>query len=901
MLKWLPSLEAESISIYDAHIRSIYLCVVSDAAVPPFHSFPISTDGPAHMQGVKRVLLDTLLEGLEVLLSVPDPGTGLETKYEERQMVGKLSVRKGTAFLSTSRTSKKAKCHHALDLDEQESLQAEIEFLTLKFAQRKCQLSHEQTSVHFYSSVLESCLLFGRALSDPLKVISSSLQRSRTASASRQKHLLYVMLSHTGEMFSKDLLSTVQPSFFVQRGKPNRLRSDFIWKLLFHLRHFINDLPHHARSELLRCGEEVGDFDRWMALIDQCNLPWILEEGAKEEHIRFVHSLHPSHSDENENGGQMATIALSIQSGIVRISISALNDANESVFLVQNSETRFDLRSDEVLFDPQTISVNASTVRSFRPEAQPPQYKCLTVMGEMVLDAIHVTMYPSIIGLVEESLQAWRAIMKDRMDEEEDVNVNAKGPSENSRQFINRLLVFDIRSSLRHLLLEAAAENIVLELASRDFTTHTISHVSKPTDRAMAIDFSVSSTAGFRELSLRARERRTGQSNQGDKGTLAAFIVSSFVCYAAVQNHTPQGMALRSTVHVSSVEMQVPRSALRLYKFFEQWKEDYLLSFDAMIKSLVKEIKRKPSPRTKTTRPMPTITTMNVSVCASRLAVVLQIMHGTWLSWSLNDLVVYSKTVPSKQQAVKESGFHLSSQNIRITSDSSSDEPDQAKKLPKISLQLPSADASVTTTAKSTDALVVIDVLDVTIKPSHWDSLLSVQQKFGQDFNDLLAILGDSRQARLRRPSISTRPATPNTNMFKPFAVAAKFKGFRIGFEAPSSTGVVECFDIDTSILKSQVSSWKFTLSNLSICLLPGTFKSPKSLLTDRRHMPLLLSIDLGASKDENGTEHMASPRLRVSVMRLHGILQAHLLGNIGDFVDHIQVCTQPCLVNNCH
>ena len=72
--------------------------------------------------------------------------------------------------------------------------------------------------------------------------------------------------------------------------------------------------------------------------------------------------------------------------------------------------------------------------------------------------------------------------------------------------------------------------------------------------------------------------------------------------------------------------------------------------------------------------------------------------------------------------------------------------------------------------------------------------------------------------------------------------------------------------------------------------LLPSISKGPKSLLTDRRQMPLLLSIDLRASKDDSGMGVMTTPRLKIAVTRLHGILQAHLLGNIGDFVDHIQV-----------
>ena len=108
------------------------------------------------------------------------------------------------------------------------------------------------------------------------------------------------------------------------------------------------------------------------------------------------------------------------------------------------------------------------------------------------------------------------------------------------------------------------------------------------------------------------------------------------------------------------------------------------------------------------------------------MAVDLQVMHGTWLLWTTREVLAYGKSPLPPEKVADLYGLKVGSQKIAIASGSPTRSGKREDESSEIAFRLPEFCISVTSGPGQSKLLATMGFLEMTIKPSHWDALLSV-------------------------------------------------------------------------------------------------------------------------------------------------------------------------------
>ncbi|THH07232.1 hypothetical protein EW145_g3529 [Phellinidium pouzarii] len=886
ILEWMAPSPGTYISVIDFNLRYSHLCVVQEVA--DLMNIPSSSQGltAASSETQAIVVTDVFLEDAHLLFSIP-----LGRRAEASDLsppCGQFSLRNatgsmGTLFSSPMSMSSRHRVHTplmAMDFSCYDLLGA--------FAKLKSDISIGVVEWHLNRAAPEVLLAAGGALQLSVMDIFSAKRGCDGLSQLRRQQLVYSILNHTNEIMSKDLLSAVQPAFFVQKGRPQKLRQNSSWTLLFHLRHSLAELSEEQYEKLINNLKALPREEEINLWLQDHQIRWALEEGVLNMDVELIRALFVQPirqpADVLEKNNSQPIKSLGFRVGSLRLVLDSGDALPQSSIIVNEVDIKADLIKRRLIFDAHYMSPFSSTVRSFKLNGGYIDYGSISAILSLSMDSVQITIYPSIIMFLQNAIHVWRLLPTPpgTLEDKQDKSVAKSTFIDNFLE--NRVAVCDVRVIVHRILVEAAAENVVFEVASRQFSSCSVIHLSQPLSNLTALDISANHTVRFDEFTVRVRTRIIGEETYGEKDRLAGVTVEGGLLCALFQNHTPQGAAVRSTIHVASVEFSVPRSAIRLYHFFEQWRQDYLLGIEVMMQALFAEIKQNPKrPLTHTSMERTDGILVDFNVSVSKVVVVLQVMHGTWLTWSAHGIIMYMKNKLRSKNATRTLGFQIASQTIKIIStvpsSSRSGDP-TAQHTPKIVLDLPSLSASGAFSTEQVDLLISVGILEVTIKPSHWDALLSVQQKFGQDFNDLLLIIGERNKHRSSKSSPSQK--------FTPFTVIGKFEGFKIGLEGPLSTQFLECIDIDALISNTKSLQYRLLLSDLSLYLSPRP-KGKKLVNPDRSQLPVLISVDLQVISYRPSPPEHPQNHLELRITKFHAILQAHMMGDIGDFFDNLQ------------
>ena len=203
----------------------------------------------------------------------------------------------------------------------------------------------------------------------------------------------------------------------------------------------------------------------------------------------------------------------------------------------------------------------------------------------------------------------------------------------------------------------------------------------------------------------------------------------------------------------------------------------------------------------------------------------------------------------------------------------------------RVKLPLPTFTATGLYDGIRLDGLILIDTFTVNVKPSHWDTLLTVQQKFGQDFSDLVSLIEDTRQ---RAPKGKGKKEEHSSSTLQ-YRLQGKMKGFSIGLEGGSSAIFLECERIGGAVVQNGSGiSGHIELSDLALSLAPHSDPSSPIVSFDRSRRSAFVIIDLLAEMGES-KEHK-SQLVNLAVTKIHAVMQPSSIGQIGDFIDHLQV-----------
>jgi hypothetical protein len=190
----------------------------------------------------------------------------------------------------------------------------------------------------------------------------------------------------------------------------------------------------------------------------------------------------------------------------------------------------------------------------------------------------------------------------------------------------------------------------------------------------------------------------------------------------------------------------------------------------------------------------------------------------------------------------------------------------------------------------TTETMALMDFFHMKVKPSHWDTLLVVQQKFGQDFTDLMTLIAETRHQQ-RSSLSSNRISSRKTWML--FA-SIKMRGFRVGLEGQSSVVYLECRDVRGGIDQNGIGTWHIQLSDLGLSLATRTVVLSQDGNSSRNRLAFVV-VDFGVGNEKPSSD---DDTISVSVTKFHAVLQPSSIREAGDFFNYMQVCGES--VENC-
>jgi hypothetical protein len=288
------------------------------------------------------------------------------------------------------------------------------------------------------------------------------------------------------------------------------------------------------------------------------------------------------------------------------------------------------------------------------------------------------------------------------------------------------------------------------------------------------------------------------------------------------------------------------------------------------------------------------VPTTHLQLSIVSCGVFLHVLPGTWLSWEVLDTVAHLKLgvgLALSRQSAAPFGLRFSSQRISIGALSKRETLEDTSEKGGLKLDLPSMTITGTYENHGVHILVSAGFFSFIVKPSYWDTLLSVQQKFGNDINDLLHVLADARTKRSSSQGAAKSQPLPSRSLLQ--SGAFKAKGFRIGLEGHSSTLFLECEGVSGSLAdgesKGKGKFWQLNATGLALSLAPRFYAAMKSESGrfDENRRSAFVQIDCKAEVDRRSAQEF----LRIKVYKIHAIMQPSSIGEIGDFVDHLQAC----------
>lgn len=735
-----------------------------------------------------------------------------------------------------------------------------IRRLQLDATQDHASLSVGRFAVELRPISLESVIATSQALREDLQDLS--LKRfAQIGSTTCLAEIVHRTLDLTRDRAAVDPLSTIQPSFLIQRGCPQALRTDATYKFLLHLRTTLPVARLRGNVNITNQSPAVPDVK---SLVDPCLADLEVDLDFSREGIRSpLELIHPHISQKSMTSAQHTASSANFAADLISIIIPDEFSASTSRLDISSCALR--LRSSKLTHSFEGIQLPLQGPSFVNHDtAIIPQIICTLAIGD-----INVIVMPHLMIFAQYSLRLRR--ISDKWKPESNQPLSSSVPSH---------LVFT--AVLRHINFRAAAEKLAFEIGATnmDFSLSSLKQVDTLTHADI---HSIGCTAGFNSAFIRARATSVRPGIWARDQDVLASVIFSGSCNVLWRQESST-----SNIHLAfllrNTTFSVPRSALRLYRFMEEWRADFLPGIEAATRAFLAELKEGKGENTQqTTQPRPRVVRRNALVVhvtgrISEFEVSLQVMRGTWLSWNIREPTAFlSSSDGTGSKSIQSFGIQFGTQTLGISHKLQS--TDDHMDIPRIKVTLPSLSLTGRTGLAFVKILASVDFFDVLIKPSHWDTLLVVQQKFGQDFTDLMDLIHHSRQRR-SNTSAATSDASRSPSSFSGHV---NVKGFRFGLEGRSSISYLECEDVGGDISSNDSGvAWRIRLRDLALSLAPRAAVASREITFDRDHRNAFVIVDLRAKGNTN--------TLDFRIPKIHAVMQPSSIGEIGDFLDHQQV-----------
>lgn len=686
--------------------------------------------------------------------------------------------------------------------------------------------------------------------------------------------MTYEILQLSEDLTIVDPLSTIQPSYLVQEGSPHRLRTDPTFRFLFHLRNCLRSLPAEGRDRVSAHQSnpipiDRDDFEsalqaRYLSLdqdLDTTHDIVLLEKLLKVKRPEDEAATSISH--------KMPTISLELQQTCLRVASPTGPSSNE--FLVTGVRINAQLQPLDLL--RHTFNNPASMSQTSLREKRPLPVRRISV--QIAIDDIRFTIYSHLMDFVQQVLRVRRLYLSQIASTSTKPRIVGDKQDEGPMS-----IYFDTSILLHSVRFQAAAANLIFEVGAKAVQAVTLTAAYVQGEKSLSVSLL------FDKVYLQARSPVDKMKLGMDQGVLAAFEFTRGKANAVMRQEQNLKKNAKLAFSLGGLHLSVPRSAIKLYRFVEEWRADFLPGIEEAFKATLSELHipsdrlQSPAPSVRSASRQPFL---QVNGQINEMGVSLQVMHGTWLSWQVNDVVIYVHSSPTPFNPSNVAfGLQIASTVLEISTKANAED---AVPNSRVKLGFPSLSLGGNHDGRLVQTLVIIDYLDLKVKPSHWDTMLVVQQKFGQDFNDLVALIQETRlksSSKLQQFSVPQ----PETK----FSGFLKMRGFRIGFEGFSSTMYLECQDIGGGLRSDNGGSWDTSLTDLALSLAPRSAGSMAEVFNrGRRSVFVVIDAKLSAGKQR---KFSSGQTLELVITKIHAVMQPSSIGEIGDFVDHLQVST---------
>jgi len=669
-----------------------------------------------------------------------------------------------------------------------------------------------------------------------------------------------------------DPLSAVQPSYLVQGGTPYRLRTSPVFRFLYHLRYLQvgkfassgNKLLSLVESRMALFDGGVSDIDETMRLL-----------GEPESHA----STEPTSYAPQHAVIHLASASVSILDPLGK----AFSGMTTSALIINLRSRRADLLTGPMHRGETPVSPSQASISLSKT---PPAVRLVSLA--VSLGDTFVTVYPHLLGFAYEVLQVRTSFAPSKGEK------TIKFPKPAGRGAdLSETTHIDATICVHYFCARAMADNLMVELGTSSFLLSS-SISAHPSQRA-TLDISSSHSLLAREFFLRARSTDELK-RERQQDILAGFSITKTRIHVSFRRQSPSPPQTRVSGGLENIHLHVPRSALRLYRFIEGWRADFLPEVERMAQALLTEIQKTPPLAPKRAERPVAAPSIQIDIIIDSMGAFLQVMRGTWLTVEARKISAFA----TSSKAIAFGGLKIMALICSISTGShpsaGSSKTRLALKMPPISLYGRRSGSRITV-----DALV--EFLRFKIKPSHWDTLFAVQQKFGQDFNELLSVVEETRKKRQKHATEEVSRSKPTPDSAQSLNVFIQMKGLRIGLEGLSSTVYLECKDIAGRMDTAPRNSWSIELKDLSLSLASGLKSDPvkrSGEASSESHRAALVNIDFVMSGgDSKHPRDMAATLLKVAITRMHAVMQPSSIGELVDLIDHVKVSDIVIIVAN--
>jgi hypothetical protein len=719
------------------------------------------------------------------------------------------------------------------------------------------------------------------AHADPIIHVINTYQRLQSRLLSAARGGVYQTLKRSKNLSVVDPLSTIQPSYLIQTGMPHEIRVHAASKILLYIRSCLRSLTAEEREavgRLTKTEDTVVTREEVLALLE--GLVADTDATSLSNLIPITRLFGAPEPSKVTRPREPTIQAAGIKLQAVKVAVLHPKHGPPSEFSLDTVDITAALKK-SLLVGSSKSPKDPLSVRDKQRSVI--QHLALSV----ALDGLEVLILPHILNFAQN-------LVRIRKRFKNTTPISSSIPPPRLVQGpLKTIFLVDATLSLHSLRFQVAAEKLIvafiisrLGLVSSVYVRPHLTPQGRP-------DLSANASLFFDSVALQARSS-TDKDSPAPQDTLAEILLKKAGLNCALRHEVALSPTIRAALAVGCLELSVPRSAIRLSRFIEEWKADYLPSFEQTIQTLVSELRQEPTVPSSPTSMRDLVPTTHLQLSIVSCGVFLHVLPGTWLSWEVLDTVAHLKLgvgLALSRQSAAPFGLRFSSQRISIGALSKRETLEDTSEKGGLKLDLPSMTITGTYENHGVHILVSAGFFSFIVKPSYWDTLLSVQQKFGNDINDLLHVLADARTKRSSSQGAAKSQPLPSRSLLQ--SGAFKAKGFRIGLEGHSSTLFLECEGVSGSLAdgesKGKGKFWQLNATGLALSLAPRFYAAMKSESGrfDENRRSAFVQIDCKAEVDRRSAQEF----LRIKVYKIHAIMQPSSIGEIGDFVDHLQAC----------